>query len=503
MTIRRRLSLAAAIAVALAVALASTACYVAVRAKLRNEVDTSLRRAADGFSALPPRAVQRFRVRVTGPVASAAAVALPPLAPGPRIPALPPGAPSDTRGQQRAVNRVFVGGFGRAPGELQVLDRTGRIAFRDPDTQRLPVDRLSREVARGNQGRAFLDRTIGGEHVRLLVSPIPGGGAVQVARSLNEVDSVLRALLLILSAITAAGVALAAVLGGLVSRAALRPVRRFTERTESIAHQPDLSQRLPVERDDELGRLAASFNTTLDALERSVAAQRQLVADASHELRTPLASLRTNLEVISGDKQLPPGDRRELLRDLIEQADELNLLVADVVELARRGEPDVEAPDEVELHALVAAAVQRAQRHRPDVAFVTDLQPTAVTGVARRLDRAVANLLDNAAKWSPADGVVEVTLREGTLTVRDHGPGIDPADLPFVFDRFHRAAGARSLPGSGLGLAIVRQVAEAHGVEARAGNAPDGGAVLALHFPEATSSLPLTEVFEPVQNAPV
>ena len=344
-------------------------------------------------------------------------------------------------------------------------------------------------MARGKQGRTFLDRAIGGEHVRLLIAPIPGGGAVQVARSLNEVDSVLRALLLILAAITAAGVALAAVLGGLVSRAALRPVRRFTKRTESIAGQLDLSKRLPVERDDELGRLAASFNTTLDALERSVAAQRQLVADASHELRTPLASLRTNLEVISGDKQLPPEERRELLRDLIEQADELNLLVADVVELARRGEPDVEASDEVELHALVAAAVQRAQRHRPDVRFVTELQPTAVTGVARRLDRAVANLLDNAAKWSPV----------GRGRGGDSAWGHAHRARPWPGDRSRRSAvrlrplppcrrRPPSLPGSGLGLAIVRQVAEAHGAEARAGNAPGGGAVLTLHFPGATSS---------------
>jgi two-component system, OmpR family, sensor histidine kinase MprB len=482
MTIRRRLSLSAALAVALAVALCSVACYVAVRAKLRGEVDTSLNRASEAISRMPPNPDRTFRVRVQE------------LA---RAPA---------KGKKPGPVAVRFG-FGRAPGEIQLVGATGKLLLRDPDGQRLPIDRTTREIAKGGQGPVLADRKIDGTHARLLVAPTPGGGAVQVARSLEEVDSVLRGLLLVLIAITAAGVALAAVLGGFVSRAALRPVRRFTERTESIAGTPDLSQRLTVERDDELGRLATSFNTTLDALERSVNAQRQLVADASHELRTPLASLRTNLEVISSDKQLPAAERRELLRDLIEQAEELNLLVADVVELARRGEPDEEAPDDVAFDSLVSAAVQRARRHRPDVRFETELAPTTVSGVARRLDRAVANLLDNAAKWSPPEAPVEVALNDGVLTVRDHGPGIEPRDLPFVFDRFHRSASARSLPGSGLGLAIVRQVAEAHGAEVRAANAPDGGGVLTLSFAAATyetrSSPALTEIFERVQDAPV
>jgi two-component system, OmpR family, sensor histidine kinase MprB len=480
MTIRRRLSLSAALAVALAVALCSVACYVAVRAKLRGEVDSSLRRAADAIAHVQPGADRILRVQVARPPAGVRAVTEPPV-----------------------IRTEFRAGFGRAPGEVQVVDESGKILLRGQDGQPLPVDRTARAIAKGRQGPVLVDRQIDGTHVRLLVAPVPKGGAVQVARSLEEVDSVLRALLLVLAAITAAGVALAAVLGGLVSRAALRPVRRFTERTESIAGAPDLSQRLNVERDDELGRLAASFNTTLDALERSVAAQRQLVADASHELRTPLASLRTNLEVISSDRRLPPQERRELLEDLIEQADELNLLVADVVELARRGEADEEEPDEVALDTLVSAAVQRARRHRPDVPFETELAPVVVNGVARRLDRAVANLLDNAAKWSPPGAAVEVRLRDGVLTVRDHGPGIDPGDLPYVFDRFHRAAGARSLPGSGLGLAIVRQVAEAHDAEVRAENAADGGAVLTLAFPGATSSRALTEIFAPVHDTRV
>ena len=274
---------------------------------------------------------------------------------------------------------------------------------------------------------------------------------------------------------------LAAVLGGVVSRASLRPVRRFTEETESIALAPDLGRRLEPETDDELGRLAHSFNSTLEALERSVAAQRHLVADASHELRTPLASLRTNLEVLLTERELPAAERRELLHDLVEQADELTLLVGDIVDLARRGEA-VEAFDEVPVHELVERAVARARRHAPGVSYDVALEPLVVHGVPDRLDRAVSNLLDNAAKWSPPGGTIYVRLHDRELVVRDRGPGFTEDDLPFVFDRFYRATDARKLPGSGLGLAIVRQVAEAHGGKVQAENAPGGGAVLRLSF---------------------
>jgi two-component system sensor histidine kinase MprB len=262
-------------------------------------------------------------------------------------------------------------------------------------------------------------------------------------------------------------------------------VRRFTERTESIAAGPDLSRRLDVETDDELGRLAESYNTTLDALERSAHAQRQMVSDASHELRTPLTSLKTNLELLlRQDAGLAEADRAELQHDLVEQVDDLTLLVDDVVELARRGEGD-QALEEVALDDVVRAELERYERHGPDVEFRTRLDRCAVQGVPERLARAVHNLLDNAAKWSPPGGTVEVTLVSGVLSVRDHGTGFNPEDLPFVFDRFYRATEARSRRGSGLGLAIVRQTVEAHGAEIEAGNAEGGGAELTIRFPAA------------------
>jgi two-component system sensor histidine kinase MprB len=458
MTIRRRLAVAAAIAVAIAVLAASVAAYLAVRSQLLGEVDAALRERAHGVALFtgkgPPPALPKQVLRL-------------PKAPQAR--------------------------FGGAAGLVQLIDSTGSLKP-VPGGQkiRVPLTPEAREVARGQRGSLLQDQTVAGDHLRVLTEPLPGGGAVQVARPLDEVDSVLHELLLILAIVAVGGIGLAALLGTLVSRASLAPVRRFTDETESIAGGADLSRRLPNEgKDDELGRLASSYNATLDALQRSSDAQRQMVSDASHELRTPLASLKTNLELLlRGGERLSERDQTELERDLIEQIDDVTRLVDDVVELARRGEPE-QLLDDVDLEAIVAAEIERAKRHAPGLSFEAILSPCTVRGVPERIARAVHNLLDNAAKWSPEGGAVEVRLADGALSVRDHGPGFREEDLPFVFDRFYRAADARSRPGSGLGLAIVRQTAESHGAEVEAANAPGGGAVLTLRFPaEAGAATP-------------
>ena len=305
---------------------------------------------------------------------------------------------------------------------------------------------------------------------------------MQVARPLTEVDHSLRDILLVLAVVAAAGVALAAALGALVARAALAPIRRFTRRTEEIAGNPDPVERIAVKGDDELARLARSFNATLDALERSVEAQRHLVADASHELRTPIASLRANIQTLEDSDRLPEHERAALRADIIAELDELTALVGDVVELARGSKPG-RVLDDVHVDRIVASQVERAQgRGGVDVAFHAELEPTVVRGEPDRVNRAVANLLDNAVKWSPPGGEVELGLRGGTLTVRDHGPGFGHDDLPHVFERFYRAEDSRGMPGSGLGLAIVRQAAEAHGGSVEAANAPGGGALIRVRF---------------------
>ncbi|MEX0789925.1 MAG: HAMP domain-containing sensor histidine kinase, partial [Actinomycetota bacterium] len=243
---------------------------------------------------------------------------------------------------------------------------------------------------------------------------------------------------------------------------------------------------------DEIGRLATSFNSMLEALDDSQKSQRRLVADASHELRTPLTSLRTNIEVLARADELPEQEHQELLSDLKVQIQEFTVLVGDLVDLARGDEPEV-GEEEIRLDHLVERAVQRIRTHWTQVQFTTELKPGLVRGAPSRLDRAVANLLDNAGKWSPAGSVVEVRSQGGEVVVRDHGPGIDPADLPHIFDRFYRASEARAMPGSGLGLSIVRRIVEAHGGTVKAEAAEGGGSLFRLVLPALPFSPPPEE----------
>jgi two-component system, OmpR family, sensor histidine kinase MprB len=434
---RARLTIAAAVAVALAVAAACAAAYIVVDNQLHGEIDRALR---DRTAAIADQPVAALRTR------------FPP----------PPGTP-----------------FGGANGYFQFVPATGPVVLPSNETTPLPQVAQARKVAAGTHGSYFSDVDVAGSHLRVLTTQIAPGVAVQVARPLDENDHTLDRLRTLLILIGAGGIALAALLGAAVARAALTPLRRLSGAAAEVAETRDLSRRVEAAGRDELGKFAGSFNTMLEALDESMQAQRRLVADASHELRTPLTSLRTNIEVLARPEKLPPEEYSRLLADVVAQTEELTALVTDVVELAREPSPAYETED-VRLDLLVAEAVERARRHAPQVQFETHLEPTVVEGVPSRLERAVANLLDNAAKWSPADGGVEVSVRGPEVVVRDHGPGISEADLPHVFDRFYRAPEARGLPGSGLGLAIVRQVAELHGGKASAERAEGGGTRMRL-----------------------
>ncbi len=453
MTLRARIAAVAGVAVAVAILATAVFTYLAVRSSLRGEIDSALTHRADQVGEGPPGGG-----RPGG---------------GPPRPAGPP--PIDRL-------RPDVGRFGGAAGVAQLVTPSGEILSPPGDDGELPVDDRAREVARTGEGRYFEDKEVDGTHVRVLTQAAPGRGAVQVARPLDEVDNQLDDLLIALIALGIVGIALGVGLGAVVARAALVPIGRFTSRTEELSADLDPSQRMEVVGDDELARLARSFNTTLDALERSVEAQRHLVADASHELRTPIASLRANIQTMQDEDRLPPDERERMRADIIGELDELTALVADVVELAR-GTKTGEAKDDVRLDRVVEDLVERAQRRAGDaVRFATELEPGLVRGEPERISRAVSNLLGNAAKWSPPGATVDVALSGGVLTVRDRGPGFDEDDLPHVFERFYRAAEARGMSGSGLGLAIVQQAAEAHGGFAEAFNAPDGGALLRVSF---------------------
>ncbi|HET6816525.1 MAG TPA: HAMP domain-containing sensor histidine kinase [Mycobacteriales bacterium] len=383
-------------------------------------------------------------------------------------------------------------GVGDIQSLLQVIDSNGTRA-RGGDV--LPVTASDVRVARSG-GSSVHDGYYNGRHVRILTTPLPGfdGYAVQIALPLRDVDRQLHVLRASFALLALAGLGLTVLVSWAAVRRTMRPVQTLTETAEQVAATRDLTVRIPEQGNDELGRLAATFNTMLDALERSLGAQRQLVMDASHELRTPLASLRTNVEVLNDIDRLPDSERRAVLTGIVTQLDELTGLVTDVVELAR-GEAPAAEHDDIAFDELVSHAVARARRHWPAVTFRLVTVPVTVRGVSRRLDRAVANMLDNAGKFTPPGTEVEVALAaDGTLTVADRGPGVPTEALPHVFDRFFRADEARALPGSGLGLAIVQQVVEGHGGTIELTNRPDGGAVATLRLPALPAPAPAVTV---------
>jgi two-component system, OmpR family, sensor histidine kinase MprB len=442
MTFRVRVILASAAAVAIAVALGSAVAYFAARSSLRGELN----------DALSARSVDLQQKLV-----------------------LPAGCLKE--GGKPLVSLPNPQ-FGGAPSTYQVICPGGGSA-RPKGEVPLPIDDRARRVADGEEQGYFSDEHVSDVHIRMLTLGLGNGFALQVARPLDEVDQVLDRLRLIMIAIAFSGVGLAAALGLVVAGAALRPVRRLTDAADEVGRTRNLGLRVEASGDDELARLGATFNAMLAALDESVSAQRRLVVDASHELRTPLTSLRTNIEVLARADRLDPSERERLRQDVLRQIEELSLLITDVVDLARGDEPTAE-PEDVRLDLLVEQVVGRVARHAPGVHFATQLYPCTVRGVPRRLERAVTNLLDNAAKWSPDGARVLVTVDRGEVVVRDEGPGFSAEDLPFVFDRFYRSRAARGKPGSGLGLAIVRQVAEEHGGAVEAWNVNGGGAVVRL-----------------------
>ncbi len=322
-----------------------------------------------------------------------------------------------------------------------------------------------------------------GEHYRVVAVPARvSGQALVLAQSLEPQRETLAKLGGVMLLFGLAGVVGAGAAGWAVARNGLRPVRRLTTAAEGIARTEDLRQ-LPVEGDDEIARLATAFNHMLAALAASRDRQRRLVADAGHELRTPLTSLRTNLDLLAqagGD--LPAEARAELLDDVRAQIAELTTLIGDLVELAR-DEPTTAVVETVDLEDVVDRALARVRRRAPRVEFETATEPWWLIGDAAALERAVTNLLDNAAKWSPEGGTVTVRLARGVLTVDDQGPGISEEDLPHVFERFWRSRESRAMPGSGLGLAIVAQVVERHAGTVTAGSSPRGGARLTVTMP--------------------
>ncbi len=337
----------------------------------------------------------------------------------------------------------------------------------------VPVTSQVLAVARGEAEPYFATISVAGIPVREFVSLDRDAGVARITlANLQPTNRAVHRIGVITLLIGLIGIGAAAAVAAFVAGAVLRPVRRLTAAAESVAATGDLSARVEATTGDELGRLAVRFNAMLAALEESVGRQRRLVADASHELRTPLTAARTNVDLLREGK-LPADEARRALDEAAVELDSLTSLVADLVELSRGEERKLRVAP-VQLDDLVASAVERARSRFPHATFVTSLSPTLVEVDAELVERAILNLLDNAVKYSPAGAAIEVAVRGGEVTVADHGPGIAEEDLPRVFDRFYRAAAARSKPGSGLGLAIVREAAAAHGGRATAESSPAG-----------------------------
>ncbi|HUB75809.1 MAG TPA: HAMP domain-containing sensor histidine kinase [Solirubrobacteraceae bacterium] len=476
MSFERRITLAAAAAVAVAVLLSALASYIIVRQEFHHAIAKSLDNA----------------LRDTQGVVAGRFGHLGPPAKGTQPQARHRSLTADQRVRMLLgfrPNRIG------QPGVVELISSSGAITRAEGVSRKGEVA-ATRElvaIARAGRGSSMFRQSVDRVDSEVLVGAVSRGFAVVIDRSLTEQDATLFDLRVILLIVAAIGIALAALLGWFVARTTLAPVRRLTAAAEHVAATTDLDARIDDARRDELGRLARSFNamlaaldTSMRALDDSARAQRQLVADASHELRTPVTSLRTNLEFLQQSPDLSDDERGRLIADVVVQLEELSEVVNDLIELARDDEQVTEPLEEVRLDVLVGEAIERARLHAPQARFAVELEQTIVSAVPSRLGRAVNNLLDNAVKFAGTAEPIEVRLHGGELEIRDHGPGIDPEELPHIFDRFFRGSRSRALPGSGLGLAIVRQVVERHAGSVSAAPAPGGGTVVRLRMPVLT-----------------
>ncbi|MGH9031632.1 MAG: ATP-binding protein [Acidimicrobiia bacterium] len=438
MSLRTRLALVCAIAVAVVVGSVATIAFFVVRDRSRAEVDDGVRGTVVRLADLP------------APELALGFFALPAIG-----------------------SRDY----------MQIVYADGRVARPETQALELPVGPEELAVARGDAALSLRDVTVDGEHLRVAIAPTATASAVQFARPLEGVDTTTDDLRTTLIVMGVAGVGIAALLALALSRTVLRPLARLTRAAEHVAATQDLGASIDVRRRDEPGRLAASLNEMLVALDTSRRQQRQLLTDASHELRTPLTSLRTNIEVLAAQPGIPEAEYRRLLDDLTAQLDELTTLMDDLAALADEDDLPAEATVAVDVGDLAGAAVERVRLRAFEVGVDLELfAPSVVAGRRAALERALVNVLDNACKWSPPGERVSVEVHDATITVRDHGPGIDLADLPRVFDRFYRAPSARALPGSGLGLAITRRVVEEHGGSVAIERAPGGGTVAVIRL---------------------
>ncbi|HSO04403.1 MAG TPA: HAMP domain-containing sensor histidine kinase [Candidatus Limnocylindrales bacterium] len=367
----------------------------------------------------------------------------------------------------------------------QALLTDGAVVRSPTSTVLLPVDDTDLALARSAEpDERFRNVTVSGVPLRMLTQTEgASNGAIQVGRDISENVAVLRSLAWLLTLIGVVVAALAALAGWLLARRSAARLVELTEAAEAVTATGRLDVPVATGGTDEIGRLGSAFDAMLLRLGQAREDQQRLVQDAGHELRTPLTSLRTNVHLLGQYDALPPQTRARVIADLQGETSELTHLVNEIVHLAESGPADA-PPEPVQLSGLARSVVARAER-RTGRRITLTADGSTVLGNPTALERAIWNLVENAAKFSPPDTPIELVVDQGSVVVRDVGPGIDPADLPHVFDRFYRSTAARALPGSGLGLAIVRDVALGHGGRVFAANQPGGGAELGFTIPLA------------------
>ncbi|MFF0160247.1 sensor histidine kinase [Streptomyces sp. NPDC005263] len=467
--IRSRLALLVAAAVAFAVAAVAVTCWFIVQGKLYDQVDADLQQGAK------PQQLGEVQLLLR---------------------ACPQAPQTDNASDLRAHNSVY----------LQLVETDGKSCVSSNSEGMVETTGADKNVIKNadpEQGTFRNGTDKNGNAVRVLTVPLlvsqgPGSPpavypdtALLVAVPLKNTQSTLNDLALILLLVSGVGVLGAGAAGLAVARAGLRPIDKLTEAVEHVARTEDLSIRIPVDEagEDEVARLSHSFNSMTSALANSRELQQQLIADAGHELRTPLTSLRTNIELLTRSEEtgrpIPAADRKALLDSVKAQMTELAALIGDLQELSRSQGQQGERVQVISLADTAESALRRARLRGPELTITADLQPWYVRSEPAALERAVVNILDNAVKFSPEGGTIDVRLNEGVLTVRDHGPGIPAEELPYVFDRFWRSPSARALPGSGLGLSIVARTVQQAGGEVTLARAEGGGTVVTVRLPGA------------------
>jgi two-component system OmpR family sensor kinase len=430
---------------------------------------------------------------------------------GPRYPNAPNG--QDSNGRQptnQGSNLQPEGNQGRNLGEyvpppdvaaqsaIQLRSLDGTVTWQSTDLTAakltLPLSAAARRNLR--QGICVVSTvTVGKQRLLLATELISSHGAfgkiVQVANSLHDVDQTLTTLWQILIAGGVIATLLAFGAGWWLAGAAVRPINRITHTAQEIGATQDFSRRVAhAGPPDEVGRLAATFNTMLARLQAAFQTQRRFVADASHELRTPLTSIRGNLGLLQREPPIAEADRVEVLADLVSESERLSRLVGDLLTLARTDTGRPLRQESVPLTPLVGDVVRRLAVLHPERTIGKDTPDAAVAkGDTDAITQVLFILLDNALKFTPVEGTVAVVTEvQGdriAIAVHDTGPGISPEALPNIFERFYQGDAARAGTGTGLGLAIAKALVEGlHGtieVQSRLGE----GSTFTVRLPRA------------------